>query len=261
MRAWAALLCLWFAALPARAEEQEINTLAVMADETLALPMAELARRYAAKRRMSVSVAYLSAGSADNAVAQSAYADVLVSAGHKRLEEVKNQGIADLTSEKEVARGRLALVGAKDGRLDLSLDAAFPTAALIRAMHWQPMLLLGNPETLEEGTLARESLKRLKVAADLEPYILYIKRKDEMARLVAAQGAYAILYASDAARMPGVRVIDRLPEHAHAPIVYKAVALAGDRMEEARSFIDYLQGAEAQRVFAQYGFSAPGVQP
>jgi molybdate transport system substrate-binding protein len=154
-----------------------------------------------------------------------------------------------------VARNRLALVGPADSPLQVALLKKFPTAALINQMGGEQAFVVGNPETLMAGIYGKEALRKLNVADDLEPYTLYIRQMDEMFDMVLRQHAYGIFLYSSTINQAGLRVLDVLPENSHRPIAYYAVVIAGDNMNEARKFLEYLKTADAKKIFRENGFS------
>src|SRR5205814_1802740 len=98
-------------------------------------------------------------------------------------------------------------------------------------------------------------LRHLKADADLEEYTLYLTQRRQIYRMIRG-GAYGILLASDA-HAHELNVLDLLPADAHAPILYQAVVLAGENMDQARRFLEYLKSREAAIIFANYGLTAP----
>lgn len=256
MRRVLLLLLLLFSAAPASAApEADLPTLGIVADDALGTALSDIARSYTREKRIGISLAFAGGGDAQALVEDSATADVLITARAHWVEELKAKGVLDIYFAREVARARLALVGPAASPLASNFAARFPVAALIRAMQGEALFIIGSPETRSEGTLARQALRRMDVLADMEPYTLYVKDFPQIIRLITTQDAYAVMYGSDAMRYPGIKIIGLLPETAHTPIVYRAVVLAGDRMDAARDFIRYLQTDTSQAIFAHYGLS------
>jgi molybdate transport system substrate-binding protein len=64
-----------------------------------------------------------------------------------------------------------------------------------------------------------------------------------------------LVYATDAAISPRVRVVADAPANTHMPIVYPVAILRScAHPDVARAFVQYLQGAEARAIFQKYGF-------
>ena len=120
-------------------------------------------------------------------------------------------------------------------------------------MGGEQAFIVGNPEALPVGIYGKEALRNMDAAADLEPYTLYVKRRDQMLEMAASRD-YGVFFYSTLAGRPGIRVIDLFPESSYRPIQYYAVVIAGDNMNEARKFLDYLKSAEAKQVLKQNGF-------
>jgi len=64
-----------------------------------------------------------------------------------------------------------------------------------------------------------------------------------------------IVYSTDAAISPKVRVVGVFPEHSHPKIVYPTALIAGNATPAAKSFIEFLKTPEAKAVFEKYGFT------
>jgi molybdate transport system substrate-binding protein len=63
-----------------------------------------------------------------------------------------------------------------------------------------------------------------------------------------------IVYATDAAVEPQVRVVDLFPESSHAPITYPVAATAS-ASPETKSFLKFLRGDAARAIFTRAGFT------
>ena len=66
-----------------------------------------------------------------------------------------------------------------------------------------------------------------------------------------------IVYRSDAASEPAVRIVATFPHASHAPIVYPAAILAGHDTPAARNLLELLRAPAEQAIFRAYGFDAP----
>ena len=235
----------------------EIKTISVIADSSLALPMTNIIHEYSSDKYQAVVASYVPVNQQEATVAEGVGYDVLITARPKLLEILKQQGLVDIYTESKVAKNRLALVASTQSDFKLSLSQAFPLAQMITRFSWQPGLIVGNPETLLQGTTAREALRHYEVLSDLEPYTIYEKDLPEMIEMIQTQGTLGLLYESDAKHHPDLKVVDLVPENAHQPIVYIAVVLAGDRMEPAREFVEYLTQSQAKSVLEKHGFGKP----
>ena len=250
-------ICLVFASIllevaPARA----ISSLTVIADNSVSLTLSELAREYAREENVSVTTAFVEQSEQALQIYDGAAGDVLITQDTRWIENLQMQGLIDIYSKMEFARGRIALVGPDSSTLELKLSRNFISAPLVYAMNFEPLLYLGSPEYLPEGRIARDALRNLGALYVLEPYTLYSKSKEEMMTLVSEYGAYAVFYYGEARAIPKSRIIDIFPETSHTPIVYYAVVLAGNNMEQAREFVKFLASQDARNIILKSGMLA-----
>ncbi len=102
-----------------------------------------------------------------------------------------------------------------------------------------------------EGVYGKEALRKLGAADDLEPYTLYIKQTGEMFDMVAHHEAYGIFFYSSVIsqrRDPRARYVSE--KSSHTPIEYFAVVIAGDNMDEARKFLEYLKSRRCAKPYS-----------
>lgn len=236
--------------LPAAAKPA---TVSVMADRSLNVAITEIARSYARKAGTVVNTSYQPPQVQQEQITEGAAADIVITPLLQWIEELKTQGLVDVYSLTPVAKNRMALVGPVDSTLQASWDEHFPTAAIIQSMHGEPGFAVGNPAILPEGSYARETLHSLGVADDLEPYTLYVKQLEQMFEVVGKQGGYGLFFYSSVLGRSDVRIIELVPENLHRPIQYYAVVVAGENMEKARKFLEYLKSPAAQQIFRDNG--------
>ncbi len=106
------------------------------------------------------------------------------------------------------------------------------------------------------GKYAQEALTQLGVWSVAEPKLV---RADSvrvaLAYVERGEVPAGIVYATDAAVAPRVRVAGIFPESSHKPVVYPLALVAGQDNDAAKSFHDFLKGADAAAVFRRYGFT------
>jgi len=247
------LLAALVLALPSRA--LAVDSVTLLADSTISLAMAQVARSYARDRLVVVNASFAAPVSQEAQIKEGGAADILITPRLSRIEELKTQGLVDVYSQATVARNRLALVGPLDSDLKMPMGQHVRTAPLINAMGGEQAFVVANPQTLMEGTYSKEALRNLHAADDLEPYTLYIKSSGEMFDMVMKQHAYGVFLNSSLVGKEGLRVIGLLPEESHKPITYYAVVIAGENMDQARKFMEYLKGSDARRLLRENGLT------
>lgn len=237
------------AAFPAYA----MDSITVMADPSISVAMTKVARNYSRDMGGIVTTSYLPFQMQQEQITEGIAADVLITPLSQWVEELKTQGLIDVYSPAPVAKNRLALAGPADSALAIDWSKPFPVALIIHAISGEPGFVIGNPGTLPEGIYAKEALRSLDASQDLESYTLYPKSIDDMFDMVANRKAYGIFFYSSVASRDDIKIIGMLPENLHQPIQYYAVVVAGDNMDAARRFLEYLKSDRAQGIFRATG--------
>ena len=64
-----------------------------------------------------------------------------------------------------------------------------------------------------------------------------------------------IVYQTDAAADPGVKVIGLFPEDSHPPIIYPVAITASSTNADAAAFLEFLHSDAATAAFEKHGFT------
>ncbi|MEZ5690709.1 MAG: molybdate ABC transporter substrate-binding protein [Rickettsiales bacterium] len=238
----------------ASAQLMTLPTVTVMADSNLGVVVAEIARDYSKENNISVNNSFLSQNAQQEQINEGSAADILITAKQDWIEELKSRGLIDIYSPTNIASDKLVLIGPSSSKVVSMGAGRLPTNAMIEESSGNPMFLLGNPENLLEGVYGKESMRSLGIASDFERYTLYIKDLEQIFDMVANQNAFAICFHSSTIGRKGIRIIDYIPEVAHKSIDYYAVVIAGDNMDQARNFLNYLKSDKVKKIFRKYGF-------
>jgi molybdate transport system substrate-binding protein len=246
------LIILFCCLLPWRA--LALPSVTILADTSMGAAITEIARAYAREHNVVASTVFTPSAAQEQEIKEGGSADVLITPKLTWLEDMKTQGLLDVYSQTKLARNRLALIGPLDSPIHVRSGEVFPTTPLVREMGGEPLFMVGNPETLIEGIYGKEALRTLGVTEDLGEYTLYVKNLNDMFRMVRETKAYGVVFYSSTISQSGLRVIDLLPETSHKPVEYYAQVIAGENMDEARKFMDYLKSATAKRILRENGF-------
>ncbi len=180
-------------------------------------------------------------------------ADLLIAADEQWMDHLQAGGHIDAAS-------RLTLVG---NALVLVAPAAADTAAVslsapdLRKLLQSARLAIADPATVPAGRYARQALEHLRLWEAVRDRLAPHENVRAALALVARGEAPAgIVYASDAADEPRVRVVARIPDDSHTPIRYSAAAVTG-AASGALDVLRLLASPEARAIFLRHGFSAP----
>ena len=79
-----------------------------------------------------------------------------------------------------------------------------------------------------------------------------------LALVATGEAPLGIVYQTDAAAEPAVRIVGTFPEDTHPPIVYPAAETAEATSADAAAFLDFLRSAKAARALRGAGLHGAG---
>ncbi|HWB81759.1 MAG TPA: molybdate ABC transporter substrate-binding protein [Nannocystaceae bacterium] len=176
-------------------------------------------------------------------------ADVFVSADLEWMDALAEKHLLVDDTRVELLGNRLVVVVPK--------DAARAPASVPELVQLERLALAG--EAVPAGRYARAALEQLGVLAALAPKIVAGDNVRTALSWVARREApAAIVYATDAASEPAVRVAFEIPADSHPRIVYPIAVLRGaTQPARARAFVDFCRSEVAESRFRAAGFTAP----
>ena len=116
---------------------------------------------------------------------------------------------------------------------------------------------MADVKAVPAGKYGKAALEKLGVWSAVEAKVVEAENVRAALALVAiGEAALGIVYQTDAAAEPKVKVLDTFPEDSHPPIVYPvAVTTAAKNPEAAAEFEKFLSGPAAQSSFVKQGFT------
>lgn len=202
-----------------------------------------------------VTFNYGGSGTLLHQIEQGAPVDVFFSAAEKQMDQLESQGLILPGTRADIVGNSLVLIAPS---YETSLhDFSELTSPGIRHV------ALGKPSTVPAGEYAKETLVHFGLFGAIEKKIVYAKDVRAVLAYVETGNAGAgFVYRTDALTSSKVRIAATAPSDAHDPIVYPAAVVRGTRNPgEARTFVAFLKGTEAQTVFETFGFQSAENQP
>jgi molybdate transport system substrate-binding protein len=203
-----------------------------------------------------IRVSYQSSSALARQIEQGAPADLYVSANPLWMDYLAERDLVVTDSRVDIASNRLVLVAPQDSPLAATeITAELPIAEMLGKRR----LAIGDPDHVPVGVYGRQALTSFGLWPAVENRLARADNTRAALALVArGEVALGIVYASDAAADPSVRVIAKFPQSSHDPIVYPAaVVKASPHRRAAQEFLTFLAGARAAAVFERFGFTAP----
>src|SRR5215471_1985607 len=245
MRVVHVLLLALVAAIPARAE-----TITVFAAASLKDALDENVKAFEGKAGDKVVVSYAASSALAKQIEAGAPADLFISADLDWMDYLEQRKLIKTDTRRNLLRNRLALIAPADSKVSVDIVPGFPIAKLLG----NGRLAMANPDTVPAGKYGKASLQALGVWKDVQSKVASAENVRAALVLVArGEAPFGIVYKTDAAVEPKVRVAGTFPENTHPPIVYP-IAMTASAKPAAKAFMDWLGKPEAQAIFKKFGF-------
>jgi molybdate transport system substrate-binding protein len=237
----------------ARADDAKKPELLVFAAASLTNVLGELASDWEKASGIHAKMSFAASSVLARQIEAGSNADVFVSADQEWMDYLQTRGLIDGSSRRNLVGNRLVLIAPADSKIELRIARGFKLADALAGGR----LATGDPDTVPVGRYARSALTTLGVWDEVADRLV---RADNVrsAMLFVARGEVplGIVYATDAAVDPKVKVIDTFPADTHAPITYPAAATRGAK-PDAAAFVAFLKGEQARVAWRKFGFVEP----
>ena len=247
------LSSLFLGVVPATQAETTVFAAASLTDV-----MPALATRYAAQGGAPVRFSFASSSTLARQVENGAQAQVFISADEEWMTYLSRKGLIDESSKVNLAGNELALIAAADSSVSPAvLSATSPLLAWLG----EGRLAIGDPSHVPAGRYAQAALEKLGLWAGVAKHLAPADSvRTALVYVSQGEATLGIVYASDLKRASGVKLIGVFPAGTHPAIVYPAALIKDAPDPEARKFLGFLNGPQAEPVWREFGFKQPGTE-
>ena len=233
--------------MPAAAAE-----VVVFAAASMKTALDTVAAAYQADTGHTVTISYAGSAQLAKQILDGAPADIFVSASVQWMDEVELGGAVVPGTRRALLGNTLGLVAAGPAAPPVALDRDTDLPALLAG----GKLAMALVDSVPAGQYGKAALTTLGLWDAAEPFVAQVDNVRAALALVATgEAPYGIVYATDAAAEPRVRVVGSFAADTHDPITYPVALLASAQDPADRAFLDALSAPPADAVFAAQGFA------
>ena len=243
------ILLLALALLVAPAAHAQAVT--VFAAASLKNALDELNGDWRASGQSAAVVSYGSSSALARQIENGAPATVFIAADTDWMDYVEQRGLLQAGSRTNLLRNELVLIAPSDSKVALSIAPGFPLAESIGSGR----LAMADPDHVPAGKYGKAALESLGVwrsvssriarAEDVRAALLFVAR---------GEAPLGIVYRTDAATEPRVRILGAFAPNTHPPIVYPAALVRQSAAGDGARFLAFLKSSTAAAVFRKHGF-------
>jgi molybdate transport system substrate-binding protein len=208
--------------------------------------MQEIGRAFETTSGTRVELSFAGSNELARQITAGAPADVFLAASPREMDALERAGKVAKDERVDLLSNELVVV------VPASSSTRVDSPADLEAL---PRLALADPVAVPAGMYAKSWLVAQGLWDRLAPKV--VPALDVRAALAAvASGSLpaGIVYRTDAASSPAVRIVLAVPRTAGPAIVYPVAPIKNARSPLARPFVAFLQGPQAREAFARAGF-------
>jgi molybdate transport system substrate-binding protein len=197
---------------------------------------------------VAVALNFGASGTLELQILEGAPVDVFLSASPEEMNALAAKGMLRKGTRVALLRNELVLIVPRNsGGVTGFKDLTRPGVRVVA---------MGDPRGVPAGSYAKQVLQALGLyEAVRRKAVLGTDVRQVLADVETGSAEAGLVYATDAAISPRVRVVAEAPPGTHRPIVYPAAVLGSSaHPAAAQEFIGYLRSDTAREVFRRYGF-------
>ena len=238
---------------PGRAQRTQTTEITVFAAASLKTALDQVSADYNKSFGNKVTLSYAASSALAKQIEQAAPADVFISADLDWMDYLAGKNLIQTGSRIQLLGNRLVLVAPAASTATLKIAKDFPLAEAVGS----GKLAMADVKAVPAGKYGKTALEKLGVWTSVEGKVAQAENVRAALAFVAREEApFGIVYQTDAAAEPKVKIVDMFPEDSHAPIVYPLAIVAGAKnADAAAAFVAFLKGKDAQARFVKEGFT------
>ena len=197
-------------------------------------------------------ISYAASSALAKQIEQGAPADVFISADLDWMKYLSDKNLTQKASEVQLLGNRIVLIAPKDSKVETAIAPGFDLAAAVG----DGKLAMANVDSVPAGKYGKAALQKLGAWDGVAGKVAQAENVRAALKFVSTgEAALGIVYQTDAAADPNVRIVGTFPEDSHAPIIYPVGLTAATKDAEAGKFEKCLQTDKAKALFEKEGFT------
>lgn len=237
--------------LPGAAQAQSKDVV-IFAAASLKTAMDDIAAQWQKETGKKAVISYAASSALAKQIEQGAPADMLVSADLDWMDYLQQRNLIKRETRADLLGNRIVLIADKNSTLSARLAPGFDLAGVLG----DGRLAMADVAAVPAGKYGKAALEALKIWPSVAGKIAQTENVRAALLLVSrGEAPLGIVYQTDAAADPNVKIVDTFPENTHPPIIYPLALTVGSANPDAAALLAYLKSAKAKPLFEKQGFS------
>jgi molybdate transport system substrate-binding protein len=198
-------------------------------------------------------ISYAASPALARQIEQGAPADIFISADLDWMDYVQQRSLIKADTRSNLLGNTIVLIAPKDSTASVKIERGMNLAGLLG----NGRLAMADTNAVPAGKYGKASLEALGLWSSVQDKVAQAENVRAALLLVSrGEAPLGIVYRTDAAADPNVKVIDAFPAESHPAIVYPIALTAGGSSPDAASLLAYLRSPKARPLFEKHGFTA-----
>ena len=235
------------------AAQAEARPLLVFAAASLKNALDDIDEAWRRGTGKPTAISYAASSLLAKQIENGAPADLFISADSDWMDYLESRKLIKPQSRSDLLGNSIVLIAPAGSAVKLTIAPGFGLAAALGGGR----LAMADPAAVPAGRYGKAALDKLGVWDTVANRIAAAENVRAALLLVArGEAPLGIVYRTDAAVEPGVRIVGTFPPDTHPPIVYPIALTATSDNPDAPALLVYLRGAASRAQFQKAGFTA-----
>jgi molybdate transport system substrate-binding protein len=234
---------------PAAAQGRDVL---VFAAASLKNALDDIAGQWQRATGRKVAISYAASNNLIRQIEQGAPADIFMSADLDWMDYGQRNNLIKPESRANLLGNRIVLIAPKDSTVSINVEKGFDLAAALKGGR----LAIGNVNAVPAGKYGKAALEQLGAWDGVKSSIAQAESVRAALLLVSrGETPFGIVYQTDAASEPAVKVVGRFPDDSHPPIIYPVALTKDSQNAAAADFLKFIRSPAARPAFERQGFT------
>ncbi len=198
------------------------------------------------------TISYAASSALAKQIEGGAPADLFASADLDWMEYVGDKGLIRTETRINLLGNRIVLIAPKDAAPAMTIAPGLNLAGALG----QGRLAMANVDAVPAGKYGKAALEKLGAWNAVKDRVAQAENVRAALLLVSrGEAPLGIVYQTDAAADPNVKIVGTFPEDTHPPIVYPVAVTKASANADAPALLAFLRGPAARAAFERQGFT------
>jgi molybdate transport system substrate-binding protein len=224
----------------------------VFAAASLKNALDDIAGQWQRETGKKVAISYAASNNLIKQIEQGAPADIFMSADVDWMDYGRQKNLIKPETRVNLLGNKIVLIAPKDSALSLKVEQGFDLSGALKGGR----LAMGNVDAVPAGKYGKAALEKLGAWDGVKSRIAQ-SESVRAALLLVSRGEtpLGIVYQTDAASEPAVKIVGTFPEDTHPPIIYPVALTKDSNNAIAADFLKYIRSPAAKPAFEKQGFT------